>query len=185
MYKLLALDLDGTVLRNDHALNPHIKQVVQEIKEHCHVVIVTGRHHTAAKPYHAELGLTTPIICCNGTYIYDYKTDSVLKENSVNKQDALDFITLANEYQMKMVLYVTNAMLYSSEKTIAYMKELREWTEQYEESIRPDIREITSFTEQVHHAQHIWKFVIEGEIPSLREGRGPVCWQSGLRPQQL
>lgn len=101
MYKVLALDLDGTVLTDDHRIHPEVKKAIQEAQQKCHVVIVTGRHHTAARPYYDELGLTTPIICCNGTYVYDYHNDRVLKHNSIAKEDALTFIALAKEFQVK------------------------------------------------------------------------------------
>ena len=85
MYKVLALDLDGTVLQDDHTIHPEVKKAIQEVKQYCHVVIVTGRHHTAARPYYYELGLDTPIICCNGTYVYDYQTETVLTQNAIDK----------------------------------------------------------------------------------------------------
>jgi hydroxymethylpyrimidine pyrophosphatase-like HAD family hydrolase len=63
MYKLLALDLDGTVLNDERDIHPDLKAAIAAIKNEYQVMIVTGRHHTAAKPYYIELGLTTPIIC--------------------------------------------------------------------------------------------------------------------------
>ncbi len=75
MYNVLALDLDGTVLTQEHTIHPAVKQAIHKAAKQCHVMIVTGRHHTAARPYYDELGLTTPIICCNGTYIYDYQNE--------------------------------------------------------------------------------------------------------------
>ena len=75
MKKLLALDLDGTVLNSNHSISPHLVETIKQISEIAHVIIVTGRHHVAAQPYYNELGLDTPIICCNGTYIFDYLTD--------------------------------------------------------------------------------------------------------------
>lgn len=113
MYKVLALDLDGTVLKDDHTIHPEVKKAIQEAKQSCHVVIVTGRHHTAARPYYYELGLDTPIICCNGTYVYDYQTETVLTQNAIDKDKALTFIDMADEFQLKMVMYITHAMTLS------------------------------------------------------------------------
>ncbi|TOL44854.1 hypothetical protein CGH97_23930, partial [Vibrio parahaemolyticus] len=47
MYKVLALDLDGTVLTQDHTIHPEVRQAIQAATKQCHVMIVTGRHHTA------------------------------------------------------------------------------------------------------------------------------------------
>ncbi|CAH6862862.1 HAD family hydrolase [Vibrio chagasii] len=130
MYQVLALDLDGTVLTDDHTIHPEVKKAIQEAKQHCHVMIVTGRHHTAARPYYYELGLDTPIICCNGTYVYDYQTETVLTQNAIEHEHALTFIDLAQEHKLKMVMYITDAMTYSNYNPFAYMLALEEWAEQ-------------------------------------------------------
>ncbi|MBF9000923.1 Cof-type HAD-IIB family hydrolase [Vibrio nitrifigilis] len=167
MYKVLALDLDGTVLNDQQTIHPEVKQAIREAQECCHVIIVTGRHHTAAKPYYQELGLTTPIICCNGTYVYDYEANKVLKEHSIRREDALDFIDLAQQYQMKLVMYETEAMTYSKCNPIAYMKALEKWAEQFPTQQRPKIKRIASFIELARTTQYIWKFVIEGQPHSI------------------
>lgn len=42
MYQVLALDLDGTVLTDEHTIHPEVKKAIQVAKQHCHVLIVTG-----------------------------------------------------------------------------------------------------------------------------------------------
>jgi hydroxymethylpyrimidine pyrophosphatase-like HAD family hydrolase len=56
MFKVLALDLDGTVLNSRHAISRALRDKIHALKETASVVLVTGRHHTAAKPYHRDLG---------------------------------------------------------------------------------------------------------------------------------
>lgn len=167
MYKVLALDLDGTVLNDQQTIHPAVKQAIRDAQEVCHVVIVTGRHHTAAKPYYDELGLTTPIICCNGTYVYDYAHQQVLKHNAIAQDDALDFIDLAQQYQMKLVMYVTNAMTYSKCNPIAYMQALEHWAQQFPPEQQPRIERIASFAELARQTDYIWKFVVEGQPHSV------------------
>ncbi|MGF1777558.1 pyridoxal phosphatase [Vibrio nomapromontoriensis] len=163
-YQVLALDLDGTVLTDDHTIHPEIKQAISEAQKVCHVVIVTGRHHTAAKPYYDELELTTPIICCNGTYVYDYQLQQVLEHNAISKDNALQFIQMANEFQMKLVMYVTNEMTYSSKTPIQYMQQLESWAKQYPKGQQPQIRTVDSFNELAEQTDYVWKFVVEGDV---------------------
>ncbi|PJC87115.1 Cof-type HAD-IIB family hydrolase [Vibrio sp. HA2012] len=172
MYQVLALDLDGTVLNHEHKIHPEVKAAIRAAKEACHVVIVTGRHHTAVKPYYEELGLDTPVICCNGTYIYDYQHHQVIKESALEKDIARQFHDLAIEHGMKMVLYTTHAMMYSRTQPVDYMHELAEWAQQYGEHIRPDIRQIDSFKEEINNADYVWKFVIEGEPENIARLQG-------------
>lgn len=167
MYKVLALDLDGTVLKDDHTIHPDVKKAIQEAKQSCHVVIVTGRHHTAARPYYYELGLDTPIICCNGTYVYDYQTETVLTQNAIDKDKALTFIDMADEFQLKMVMYITHAMTYSHYNPFTYMLALESWAETAPEQHRPQIYQVESFIETAQQAEHVWKFVVEGSQDSV------------------
>lgn len=146
MYKVLALDLDGTVLSDDHTIHPQVKDAIRAAQQHCHVLIVTGRHHTAARPYYDELGLTTPIICCNGTYVYDYASETVLEHNAIDKQDALTFIDLAQEFQLKLVMYIKDAMTYSQRSPIAYMQALEKWRKRPLSLIRRKFMRLTPFT---------------------------------------
>lgn len=169
MYQVLALDLDGTVLNREHGIHPEVKAAIREAKEKCHVVLVTGRHHTAAKPYYEELGLDTPAICCNGTYVYDFHSQQIVREHSVEKPVAIQFLELATTYGMKLVLYSTHAMMYSRNEPIDYMHALEEWAKGFEEGKQPDIRKIDSFEDEIEQADYIWKFVIEGKPESIAE----------------
>lgn len=168
MYRLLALDLDGTVLSDDHTISPRLEQAIKKAKEKYHVMIVTGRHHTAAKPYHQQLGLTTPAICCNGTYVYDFANHEVVAEDSLSKSDAHQFYELANELDMKIVLYVTHSMMYSSSMPVDYIAPLVEWAEGYPEDDRPSIVQVDDFPEQIDEAEYVWKFVAEGDPDNLK-----------------
>ena len=124
------------------------------------------------KPYYKELELDTPVICCNGTYIYDYQNQVVIKENSLEKDVAKQFYDLAVEHDMKMVLYTTHAMMYSHTRPVDYMHELSDWAQQYQEQIRPDIRQIDSFEEEINNADYVWKFVIEGSWKNIAKLEG-------------
>lgn len=162
MYKLLALDLDGTVLNSNHEISPYLINSIKRIAENTHVVIVTGRHHTAAQPYYEKLGLSTPIICCNGTYLYDYSTQSVLSENSISKDNAFKFLELADAHELKAVMYVRDAMLYSKKQPIAYMDALSHWALSFPEASRPKIIKVDNFFDELSTSEYIWKFVVEG-----------------------
>jgi len=162
MYKILALDLDGTLLNSQHVINPRLRNKIQALKDVIHIVLVTGRHHTAAQPYHRELGLDTPIICCNGTYIFDYSNNHVIERNSISKHHAREFIRIAEANCFKLVMYTKEAMLYSRTMPIDYMAHLKAWADGYEKNLRPNIRCVDNFLDELDKTEYIWKFVIEG-----------------------
>jgi Cof subfamily protein (haloacid dehalogenase superfamily) len=167
-YKLLALDLDGTTLNSAHQILPSVKQEIARIKQDAIVLLVTGRHHSAAKPYYYELELDTPIISCNGTYMYDYHRGVILAENSIPKANAEKFVELASQHQLKMVMYVTESMTYSRTAPVDYMVKLEQWAQGYSDALKPSIRRIDSFQTEIASAEYVWKFVVEGEINDVR-----------------
>eukprot|EP00667_Euglena_gracilis_P015813 EG_transcript_16472 len=67
--RLVAFDLDGTLL-NGQTLSPAHNDVVQWLRgEGIQVAIVTGRSILTAAKYWEALGLDTPLVCFNGAYV--------------------------------------------------------------------------------------------------------------------
>ncbi len=68
---LIALDLDGTLLKGDKTISPFTKDVIRRAIDAGHfVVIATGRPYRASYMYYEELGLTTPIVNFNGAFVH-------------------------------------------------------------------------------------------------------------------
>lgn len=184
MYELLALDLDGTVLKSDRTISPILVTKIRSLSERIPVMIVTGRHHTAARPYYQQLGLKTPIICCNGAYIYDYQTEQVLQHNALPKTVAKQFIALAEEHDMTAVMYVTNAMLHSIHRPLPYVEALSNWANSLPEDNRPKIHKVDDLHQEIERHSHVWKFVLEGkgvdrfaELPFVQQHfNGEYSW---------
>lgn len=89
-YRLIALDLDGTLLDSHAQIRPETLKVLQQARQQgIEVIVVTGRHHIAAYPYHHQLQLSTPAICCNGTYAYDYHARRAVAANPLSKAQML------------------------------------------------------------------------------------------------
>ncbi|MGF7047065.1 HAD superfamily hydrolase (TIGR01484 family) [Paenibacillus sp. DS2015] len=70
-YKLLALDMDGTLLRDDHEISPETVIWIKKAVEHgIHVCLSTGRGFASALPYGEQLGLSTPMVTVNGSEVW-------------------------------------------------------------------------------------------------------------------
>lgn len=163
MYQILALDLDGTVLKSDRTISEALIHTVQKLAQQIPVVIATGRHHTTARPYYHQLGLTGPIICCNGAYVYDYQQEKVIQHNAIPRPIAKEFLQLAQSHGMSAVLYATHAMMHSVSHPISYIEDLAEWAEQFPANLKPQIYKVTDLHQQLDSNEFIWKFVLEGE----------------------
>ncbi|MGP1954130.1 MAG: HAD-IIB family hydrolase, partial [Arsenophonus sp. NC-QC1-MAG3] len=77
-YRVIALDLDGTLLNPQKQILPQsLIAINQARRKGIKVIIATGRHHVSIHPFYQALNLDTPAICCNGTYLYDYRAKKV------------------------------------------------------------------------------------------------------------
>lgn len=77
--RVVALDLDGTLLRSDGSLSERsVQAVTQASSRGVHVVLATGRPPRTVRPIHEALGLQTPSIHYNGALVRCWRTDTVL-----------------------------------------------------------------------------------------------------------
>lgn len=65
--KVIAIDLDGTLLKSDNTISDYTISVIQKVIQQGHLVIIsTGRPYRMAVDYYRLLGLKTPMINFNG-----------------------------------------------------------------------------------------------------------------------
>ncbi|SCL60891.1 hypothetical protein GA0070606_3350 [Micromonospora citrea] len=78
--RLIATDIDGTLLRDDRSLSPHTADVLARISaQGTPVVLVTGRPIRWLKLVYDQLAEPLPAICANGAVVYDPVADEVLR----------------------------------------------------------------------------------------------------------
>jgi Cof subfamily protein (haloacid dehalogenase superfamily) len=69
-FKLVAIDLDGTLLNDHHELTLRNRKTIQNVLDRgVQVTLVTGRVFKSAVFYADELGLESPLVLCNGALI--------------------------------------------------------------------------------------------------------------------
>ena len=70
-YRLLALDMDGTLLNDQQIITPETAKWIRKAKEAgVYVCLSTGRAFQSALPYAEQLGLLTPMVTVNGSEIW-------------------------------------------------------------------------------------------------------------------
>jgi len=69
-YKLIAIDLDDTLLKNDLTISKRAKKAIQQsIAKDTLVTLATGRMYRSALPYALDLGLDLPLITYQGALV--------------------------------------------------------------------------------------------------------------------
>lgn len=158
-YRIIALDLDGTLLTPRKTILPESLEALQKAREAgVKVVIVTGRHHVAIHPFYQALALDTPAICCNGAYLYDYPAKSVLDADPLPQDQALAVIDMLDAEAIHGLLYVDDAMLYQTET--GHVARTINWGLSLPEAQRPVFRQVESLKEAAKAAKSIWKFAL-------------------------
>jgi Cof subfamily protein (haloacid dehalogenase superfamily) len=79
MYKLLALDLDGTLIGRDLTISTRTKSAISQIMSQGVIVtIATGRMFQSALPFANELNISAPLICYQGAMVANPTTKEIL-----------------------------------------------------------------------------------------------------------
>jgi Cof subfamily protein (haloacid dehalogenase superfamily) len=77
--KLVALDMDGTLLNNHRTISQANREAIRKAQEQgIKVIIATGRSYKEATPPLREANITCPIICVNGAEIRSEKGEKLL-----------------------------------------------------------------------------------------------------------
>jgi len=67
---LIAVDLDGTLLRSDSSLSPEGGDALASaVRRGVRVIVTTTRNIDSVRRFASEIGLTEPVICTNGALI--------------------------------------------------------------------------------------------------------------------
>ena len=71
-FRILALDVDGTLLARDGTLRPRtIEAVARAARAGIRPVLCTGRRYRRARPIADRLGLDSPLVCNSGALVKD------------------------------------------------------------------------------------------------------------------
>ena len=87
MYKLIAVDLDGTLLNSYGEVTEYSKKIIKRIiDEGNKFIIASGRPMDSIKMIAKEIGSDEFFIAGNGALIYDIRKDKIIYEKYMSKQ---------------------------------------------------------------------------------------------------
>lgn len=126
MYKLIAIDLDGTMLDSFGQVTENTKEVIQKtIEKGIDVIIASGRPIDSIKTIAKEIGSNKYFIAGNGALIYDIQKNEVLYEKYMKKEKVLEIIKICEENSIAYNVYTDKTILATSLKynVLYYHKE--------------------------------------------------------------
>src|SRR5690554_3544348 len=93
IYKLLAVDIDGTLITTDMKLTDVTRRAVARAQDRgLMVTLATGRSYHSALNYAEQLDIDLPLICANGAIIIDRK-GNVLQKTVLPRAVAAPLLT--------------------------------------------------------------------------------------------
>ena len=102
MYKLVAIDLDGTMLNNYGVVTENTQNTIKKIiAQGTEVIIASGRPIDSIKTIAKEIGSEKYFIAGNGAIIYDIEKDEIIYKKNMTKQKVLEVI----KYVKKIVYH--------------------------------------------------------------------------------
>lgn len=88
MYKLVALDLDGTLLDDDQKIPLKNIEIIKKLNHKgIHIVLVTGRPDIMTIKYVKELGIQSVVLGCNGASIRNVLTKEIFHLETLSEID--------------------------------------------------------------------------------------------------
>jgi Cof subfamily protein (haloacid dehalogenase superfamily) len=107
--RLLALDVDGTLLDSTGVVRPRVERAVRAAQlAGCEVVLATGRRLHSVEPIAAKLGIET-IILVDGTVVYDRTAGQAVYERTMSAEAQRVAIDLARSAELPPILFESPA----------------------------------------------------------------------------
>jgi Cof subfamily protein (haloacid dehalogenase superfamily) len=109
-YKMIVVDMDDTLLTDDHIISEENKEMIFKAQEKgVYVVLASGRPTSAMTAYAKELKMdyyNSFIISFNGSTITDLKEDKVLFEHALTKEQIHSLYDFSQQNNTHIITYL-------------------------------------------------------------------------------
>ena len=115
MYKLVAIDLDGTLLNSSGEVSKATKEALKKVKSQgTEVVLTSGRPISSIKNIAIEIEMDNYLISGNGAAIYDIKNERVICDRYLNKEQVLKIIRICEDNSFYYNIYTDDEVIAKS-----------------------------------------------------------------------
>ncbi len=106
-YRLIAIDLDGTLINQEGTILPSSKKAIQHtIDSGMKVTLATGRMYQPSSRFAQELGLSTPVICHRGALIREPGSKNILWHKPLSIPTAQQVIEQVRQIDVHLYVYI-------------------------------------------------------------------------------
>jgi Cof subfamily protein (haloacid dehalogenase superfamily) len=127
-YKLLAIDLDGTLLNHDGVAHDDDVAAIKQLKSRgIAVTILTGRLYSGARPSAELLGIDGPVGCADGSHIVEVKNTKTLFHRGIRGRAASRLRASLDRNDLVAFLFAEDAIVHD-ERGAGYIPFVRTWS---------------------------------------------------------
>jgi len=114
VYRLLACDLDGTLVAHSGCISHRVRDALSRARERgIQIALVTGRSFQSALPYARMLHVHLPLVCYQGGLIQHPDTGDILYQASLAREMVEEAIDLSGTQGWQLILYTADKVLLS------------------------------------------------------------------------
>ena len=115
MYKLMAIDLDGTLLNSYGEVSTDTRKALLDAKNSgTEVVLASGRPISSTESLAVELGVDNYLISGNGSAVYDIKKQEIIYDRFLNKDKVLEIAEICEQNSFFYNVYTEDEVIASA-----------------------------------------------------------------------
>ena len=112
MYKMVAIDLDGTLLNSYSEISEENKTALRNAMQNgIEVVLASGRILNSVLNFCIEIGDLNYAISGNGSILYDIKNSKVIYDNNMDKEKVMQIIKICDENSIYYSIYTEDGII--------------------------------------------------------------------------
>lgn len=150
MYKLVAIDLDGTLLNSYGEVSEATREALKKAKEKgIEIVLASGRPISSTESLAIELGVDNYLISGNGSAVLDIKNQKVIYDRFLSREQVLKIAKICEQNSFFYNVYTEDEVIASSlnYNVLFYHKE--------------NLKKIEEKRTHINVVQNIEKYIIE------------------------
>jgi Cof subfamily protein (haloacid dehalogenase superfamily) len=110
-YRLLALDLDGTIVDSSVRISARVRRAIRAAMDSgVHVTIASGRPFGVTRLFASDLGIWEPLISHQGAMVRDPRNGELYLQRNLPRQLAHEFVDVAREHGWDLCLAIDDEL---------------------------------------------------------------------------
>lgn len=119
-YKLVAVDLDGTLLNSQRQLSRRTIETIRRVQQRgVYVTFATGRMYRSALPFAQQLNIDVPLIAYQGALVKNLLTGEILSHHTIPLELAQQVMLYLQEADYHINLYLDDDLFVAESNAVA------------------------------------------------------------------